>query len=243
MRAVLGVIPARFSSKRFPGKALALIHDKPLIEHVYKRAQNMDCLDRVLIATDDERIYQKSQSFGADVLMTSPEHRTGTERVAEVAEGLDFAVVISIQGDEPLIKADMIESLVQILQDKSVHMATLREKSNDLESLNDPNVVKLVIDGKDNALYFSRSPIPFSPPSFFWKHIGVYGFQNDFLTKYKNLPVSPLEKAEKLEQLRVLENGYKIKTVETTHSTLSVNQPEDIAKVEKSIHSLREKHE
>ncbi|HZX10228.1 MAG TPA: 3-deoxy-manno-octulosonate cytidylyltransferase [Acidobacteriota bacterium] len=233
MKPALGVIPARYSSKRFPGKALALINGCPLIEHVYKRAQKAQSLDQVIIATDDERIFQKCRSLGAEVRMTSPNHKTGTERVCEVAEYLEFPIIISIQGDEPLVNPEMIDSLVKILQKEKVPMVTLRQKNENLKCLDDENIVKIVIDSEENALYFSRSPIPFSPSSFFWHHIGIYGFQKEFLIKYKDLPVSFLEKSENLEQLRILENGYKIKTVETKHPTLSVNLPEDITKVEK----------
>lgn len=232
MRKALGVIPARYGSERFPGKALASVNGRPLIEHVYKRARQATCLSRVIIATDDERIHTQCSEFGAEVKMTSPSHQTGTERVSEVAEELDCPIIISIQGDEPLIAPKMIESLVTILQEDAVLMATLRQKNNDLKYLHDKNTVKIVIDREENALYFSRSPIPFSPPGFFWHHIGVYGFQKEFLMAYKNLPASSLEKSEGLEQLRALENGFKIKTVETHHPTLSVNVPEDITRIE-----------
>lgn len=243
MRAGIGIIPARYSSKRFPGKALSLIHGLPLIEHVYKRAQKAQWLDRIIIATDDKRIYKKCQSFGAEVKMTSPNHRTGTERVSEVVEGLDFPFIISIQGDEPLINAEMIDSLVKVLQKNTVSMVTLRQKNKNLKQIGDKNIVKMVIDCEENALYFSRSPIPHSPSNYFWHHIGIYGFQKDFLAKYKNMPVSFLEKSENLEQLRVLENGYKIKTVETSYPSISVNLPRDIARVEKLLLKLRKENE
>lgn len=232
MRKALGIIPARYDSERFPGKALASINGRPLIEHVYKRARQAPCLSQVIIATDDKRIHTQCREFGAEVKMTSPSHQTGTERVSEVAEELDCPIIISIQGDEPLVGPEMIESLVATLQENTVLMATLRQKNKDMKHLHDKNTVKMVIDREENALYFSRSPIPFSPPGFFWQHIGVYGFQKEFLMAYKNLPASSLEKSEGLEQLRALENGFKIKTVETQHPTLSVNVPEDIARVE-----------
>ncbi len=238
MKAACGIIPARFSSKRFPGKALALINQKPLIEHVYERAKKAQCLERLIIATDDQRIARKCRSFGADVMMTSPHHKTGTERVSEAAENMNFPIIISIQGDEPFVQPEMIQSLVKILQKKTVPMATLRQKSKDLEAFNDKNVVKIVIDCEENALYFSRSSIPFSFSGYFWKHIGIYGFQKSFLMKYKNTEVSFLEKSESLEQLRVLENGYKIKTVETAYPTLSINLPQDITKAEKLMNTF-----
>jgi len=232
LKPALGIIPARYDSNRFPGKALALIQGRPMIEHIYKRAFKAQCLKRLIIATDDERIYEKGTSFGAEVRMTSPDHKTGTERALEVAEELNFPIIISIQGDEPLVNPVMIEGLVKILQKKNVPMATLRKKNKDLKCLHNENIVKMVIDSRENALYFSRSPIPSSPPGFFWQHIGVYGFQKNFLIKYKTLPFSSLEKSEKLEQLRVLENGYKIRTVETSYPSMSVNVPEDITRIE-----------
>ncbi|MFW6139939.1 MAG: 3-deoxy-manno-octulosonate cytidylyltransferase [Acidobacteriota bacterium] len=239
MSAALGIIPARYSSKRFPGKALALINGRPLIAHVYKRAQKAQSLDRVVIATDDKRIFQECRSFGAEVRMTSPDHKTGTERISEVAKDFNFPIIISIQGDEPLVHPEMIDSLIKVLQKKTAPMATLRQKNKNLEDLNNKNIVKIVIDCEENALYFSRSPIPHFPSGYFWHHIGVYGFQKSFLMKYKKMPVSFLEKSENLEQLRVLENGYKIKTVETHLPALSVNLPEDIAEVEKLMNKQR----
>lgn len=242
MRSAIGIIPARYSSKRFPGKALALINGRPLIEHVYQRAQKAQSLEQVFIATDDERISRKCRSFGAKVRMTSSDHTTGTERVSEAAEDLDFPIIISIQGDEPLVNPSMIDSLVKTLQQEKIIMGTLRQKNRNLRYLNDENIVKIVIDSDENALYFSRAPIPFSPSSFFWHHIGIYGFKKELLIKYKKLPPSFLEKSENLEQLRVLENGYKIKTIETKYPTLSVNIPEDIPQVEK-IMNRQKNHE
>ncbi len=243
MRKALGIIPARYGSERFPGKALSLINGRPLIEHVYKRARQATCLSRVIIATDDERIHAKCREFEAEVKITSPSHKTGTERASEVAEDLDFPIIISIQGDELLMAPQMIESLFKILQKKTIPMATLRKKNKDLECLPDKNIVKMVIDYEENALYFSRSPIPFSPSGFFWHHIGVYGFQKKFLMAYKDMPASSLEKSEGLEQLRALENGFKIKTVETHHPTISVNVPGDIARAEALLNKSKENNE
>jgi len=239
LRKALGIIPARYGSQRFPGKTLALINGRPLIEHVYKRARQATCLSRVIIATDDERIHIKCREFGAEVKMTSPSHKTGTDRASEVAGDLDFPIIISIQGDEPMVDPEMIESLVKILQKETILMATLRQKNKDLEYHHDKNIVKMVIDREENALYFSRSPIPFSPSGFFWHHIGVYGFQKKFLMAYKNMPASSLEKSEGLEQLRALENGFKIKTVEAHHPTLSVNVPADVTRVESLLNKIK----
>lgn len=243
MRKALGIIPVRYVSQRFPGKPLAMINGRTLIEHVYKRARLSSSLSRVIIATDDERIHTKCRAFGAEVKMTSASHKTGTERASEAAEGLDFPIIISIQGDELLMDPRMIESLVTILQKKTVPMATLRKKNKELEHVHDKNIVKMVIDHEENALYFSRSPIPFSPSGFFWQHIGVYGFQKKFLMTYKDMPASSLEKSEGLEQLRALENGFKIKTVETQHPSLSVNVPADITRAEALLNKAKENNE
>ena len=164
--------------------------------------------------------------------MTSSGHRSGTSRVAEIAAQLDSPLIINIQGDEPLLHASMIEDLVQALQDKTIDMATLAVKDKNMADIEDQNIVKVVKDKNDFALYFSRSPIPFSPSDYFWKHVGIYGYQRAFLLKFESLLETRLEKTEKLEQLRALENGCRIKIVETSHSILSVDTPEDIIKVE-----------
>ncbi len=212
-----------------------MIAGKSLVQRVYERAKQAKLLQRLLIATDDERIYTASQDFGAEVCMTSPHHRSGTERVAEVAKKLEVPVIINIQGDEPLLQGEMIDRLIQALQDESVPMATLAAKITDLDLLQDKDIVKVVWNKKEYALYFSRSPLPFQSTDYFWQHIGIYGYQKEFLLKFQSLPVSWLERSEKLEQLRALENGYKIKIIKTTSPTLSVDTPEDIIKVEKFI--------
>ena len=232
MRKASGIIPARYESLRFPGKPLAPILGIPMIQRVYERAKQAESLEKVIIATDDQRIFDASFSFGADVRMTSSGHRSGTSRVAEVAAQLDSPLIINIQGDEPLLHVSMIEDLVQTLQDEATHMATLAVKSNRLSDIEDQNIVKVVKDKEDFALYFSRSPIPFNFEDYFWKHIGIYGYQRTFLLKFESLQETRLEKTEKLEQLRALENGYRIKIVDTPHSVLSVDTPEDIIKVE-----------
>jgi len=240
LRSATGIIPARYSSQRFPGKPLALILGKPMIQRVYERTQTAKQLDRIIIATDDERILQAAESFGAEAWMTSPLHNSGTERTAEIASKIDSPIIINIQSDEPLIKGEMIDHLVLALQDKTIPMATLAVKVEDLSLLNDRNIVKVVSDNNGYALYFSRSPLPFQPFDFFWQHIGIYGFQRDFLLKFLKMPISRLEKTEKLEQLRVLENGYKIKVLETPFSTLSVDSSQDIIKVEKFLKRRQE---
>ena len=235
MRQAAGIIPARYRSSRFPGKPLAIITGKPLVQRVYEQAKQAKLLQRLVIATDDERIYTACQNFGAEVHMTSPHHQTGTERVAEVAKNLETPVIINIQGDEPLLQGEMIDSLVRTLQDESIPMATLAAKVTDLNRKQDKDVVKVVWNVKEYALYFSRSPLPFQAADYFWQHIGIYGYQKGFLLKFQGLPVSWLEKSEGLEQLRALENGYKIKIVKTSFPTLSVDTPEDIIKVEKFL--------
>jgi len=235
LKPATGIIPARYRSTRFPGKALAFILGKPLIQRVYEGAKRARLLDQVIIATDDERIFQVARKFGAQVVMTSALHRSGTERVAEVARKIKTPIIINIQGDEPLIEGKMIDKLVKVLQDKSILMASLMARVSDLNLLADSNRVKVVVDKKDYALYFSRSPLPFQASRFFYQHIGIYGFKRDFLLKLVRLQPSRLEKMEKLEQLRVLENGYRIKMVETDFLTLSVDLPQDIIKVEENL--------
>lgn len=206
-----------------------------MIQRVYEQAQKAKFLESIIIATDDERIFSTSRAFGADVRMTSPDHRSGTERVAEVAERVGSPIIINIQGDEPLLQGQMIDDLIQALQDPSVDMATLASKVTDLDRIHDQDVVKVVEDKNRNALYFSRSPLPFRPSDHFLQHIGIYGYQKEFLLKFHTLPVSRLEVIEGLEQLRVLENGYGIKIVPTPFPALSVDNPQDIIAVEKFI--------
>jgi len=203
-----------------------------MIQRVYERVIKAEFLENVIIATDDQRIFDIALSFGADVRMTSSGHRSGTSRAAEIASTLDSPLIINIQGDEPLLRVSMIENLVQVLQDKTIDMATLAVKNNNTDKIEDQNIVKIVKDRENFALYFSRSPIPFNSSDYFWKHIGIYGYQRTFLLKFESLPETRLEKTEKLEQLRALENGCRIKVVNTPFSILSVDTPEDIIKVE-----------
>lgn len=241
MRKAAGIIPARYGATRFPGKPLAKIAGKHLVQWVYERAQKATLLEQIIIATDDERIYSTCRDFGAEVRMTSPDHQSGTERVIEVAEGLESPIIINIQGDEPLLQGKMIDDLVHALQDPSISMATLTTKVTDLDRINDPDIVKVVADKNGDALYFSRSPIPHGPSDHFLQHIGIYGYQKGFLLKFQALPASRLEETEGLEQLRVLENGYRIKIVSTPFPTLSVDNPRDIMAVENQI--LQGKHD
>ena len=235
MRTAAGIIPARYSASRFPGKPLAVISGKSLIQRVYEQAQKAQHLHQLIIATDDERIFSAAQAFGADVRMTSPDHPSGTERVAEVAEGLDAPIIINIQGDEPLLQGKMIDDLVLALQNDAIDMATLAVKVTEVDRIGDQNIVKVVVDKNGNALYFSRSPLPYKPPDHFHQHIGIYGYQKEFLMKFRTLPVSRLEASEGLEQIRALENGYTIKIVPTPFQALSVDTPQDIIAVEKFL--------
>lgn len=241
MADVVGIIPARYDSKRLPGKPLVLIHDRPMIQHVYQRASEATTLQQLVVATDDPRIQKAVAQFGGEVLMTSGEHLSGTDRVAEAARQLvlkDDAIVVNIQGDEPLLRAEMIDSLVQNLQENGdVPMATLAYPETDNHDLADPGVVKVVLDAKWRALYFSRSPIPAvrdrsSPPPYY-KHLGFYGYRNGFLQEFTKLSPGVLEKLEKLEQLRALEHGFSISVVITPFDSISVDTPEDLTRVRK----------
>lgn len=235
---IIGVIPARWGSTRFEGKVLAEIHGKPMLQHVFERAKKSRALNDVIIACDDERILKAANAFGAKAVMTSPKHPSGTDRIAEAVRSLKIDIVVNIQGDEPLIQPKVIDDLVKALQkDKACVMATTIKAVADEADLRNPNVVKVVVDKSNVALYFSRSCIPFNRDGQpwqnikFYKHLGLYAYWKSFLMKFKGLPKSPLEAAEKLEQLRVLDAGYKIKTIETTVDTIGVDTPEDLVKV------------
>ncbi|MCX5695657.1 MAG: 3-deoxy-manno-octulosonate cytidylyltransferase [Candidatus Omnitrophica bacterium] len=235
---VIGVIPARYSSTRFEGKVLADILGKPMLQHVYERAKQARLLDDVIIACDHEAVANAAREFGAKVVLTSQSHDCGTDRISEVVNPLDVKIIVNIQGDEPLIHPSMIDSVAAALLDsKDINMATLMKRIEDTNLINDPNVVKVVVDKNNFALYFSRAAIPhlalnaeIEHPVYF-KHIGLYAYTKDFLFTYKNLPVSNLEKTERLEQLRVLEGGFRIKVIETNFDTIGVDTPEDLEKV------------
>ena len=235
MTPAIGIIPVRYGAQRFPGKPLASILGKPMVQHVYENASQARHLEKLVVATDDERILEAAVSFGAEACLTASGHNSGTERAAEVAAQYDFPIVINIQGDEPLLRGESIDRLVEALQQEAVPMASLARHSFDLSRLSDPNIVKVVMDTAGYALYFSRSPIPYQTSDGFWEHIGIYGYQRNFLLNFHDLPDSRLEKTEKLEQLRALENGFRIKILETGYSTLSVDVPEDIIKVENKM--------
>lgn len=236
---ILGVIPARYASSRFPGKALAFLAGKSILQHVFERASSARYLTRIVIATDDERIAAEARRFGAAVRMTRSDHVSGTDRVAEVASAESAEIIVNIQGDEPLIDPAAIDAAALcLLDDSDVPMGTLKKRIEDSTEVANPNVVKVVTDHRGNAVYFSRSPIPYlrggDEPHHrtdYFKHIGLYVYRRDFLLSYSDLPVGPLERAEKLEQLRALENGYPIRVVETEYESLGVDTPEDLEKV------------
>jgi len=232
LKKATGIIPVRYQSERFPGKPLALIRGKPMIQRVYETAAKARLLSQLIVATDDERISDVAKNFGAEVRMTSSSHLSGTDRVAEVAIEIKMPIIINIQGDEPLLREEMIDELVQALQDEAIPMATLAARVNDINLLQDSNTVKVVIDKKGFALYFSRSPLPFQASDYFLQHIGIYGYQKDFLLAFSQMKPTRLEKTENLEQLRALENGFKIKVIETPFLTIGVDSPQDIIKVE-----------
>lgn len=238
----IGVIPARYGSTRFEGKVLADIMGKSMIQHVWEKARRAKTLEDIIIACDDQRIFDAVMDFGAKAVMTAKAHTCGTDRIIEVINPLDVKVVVNIQADEPLVHPFMIDKVAQaLLDDKKLSMSTLRKKIDSPEEINDPNVVKVVVDKNDFALYFSRATIPYYRESLdtkeqvYYKHIGLYGYTKDFLFVYKNMPASKLEKVEKLEQLRVIEEGYKIKVIETKYDTIGVDTPADLEKVKEHL--------
>ena len=257
--SVLAVIPARYGSTRLPGKPLLEIAGQPMIYHVYQRVARAQSVEQVIVATDDPRIQQVVESFGGRAVMTSPDHRSGTDRVAEVARLLPYEIVLNVQADEPMIRPEMIDALVEVMtSNPGCSIATLACGLGDLDELDDPNVVKVVLRPDGNALYFSRSPIPFPmlPESaqlrtvkeivsyrndlirMFYKHIGVYAYRREFLLQFIRWPSTPLEQCEALEQLRALEHGVAVRVVLTPYSTIGVDTPEDLERVRKLfVHS------
>ena len=242
----IGLIPARYASTRFPGKPLALLAGKPVIQHVYEQAAKV--LDAVYVATDDERIYNKVLEFGGKAVMTSTEHHSGTDRIEEALEkvGGDFDVVVNIQGDEPFIAQSQIETLCHCFEDEVTQIATLGKPFECIKAVENPNSPKIVVDNRGYAMYFSRSVIPFvrgverqewlkKYP--FLKHLGIYAYHTEVLKAITRLPQSSLELAESLEQLRWLENGYRIKVGITNVETVGIDTPEDLQRAEDFIRS------
>jgi len=237
---VVAIIPARFASTRFPGKPLANIDGRSMIEHVYRRAAASAIVSRVIVATDDLRIATAVASFGGDVRLTRADHRSGTDRLAEVASTLDCDVVVNVQGDEPLLDPRAIAEVVAPFSDRAVSMTTAYKRITDPNELNDPNVVKVVVDRAGFALYFSRAPIPHArdprggwPP--LYRHVGLYAYRRSALLVFASLEPTPLERAESLEQLRALEHGIRIKAVETAYDSLGVDTPEELEHVRRLL--------
>jgi len=242
---ILGIIPARFASSRLLGKILADIGGKPMIQHTYESASRSNLLNEIIIAVDDTKVANVAQSFGAKVIMTPKDLQSGSDRAAYVAKNFPGAeIVVNIQADEPFIKAVMIDQAIEpLLFDKNVNVSTLAKRIETVDELRSPSVVKVVFDYNNFAMYFSRSPIPFVRDAKtnsekiqlaeIYKHIGLYVFRKDYLLKFTNLKPTDLEKTEKLEQLRMLENGFKIKIVTTEFDSLSVDTPEDLENARK----------
>ncbi len=243
MPKVAVIIPARFASTRLPAKPLHPILGKPLIQHVWERCVKAKGVDTVIVATDDMRIAECAFAFGAEVAMTSPKHRSGTDRVAEVAKKLTgYSHVINVQGDEPLVDPVVVAKLAAtMVKDKTIEMITSASVFTPDDDLTNPNMVKVVLDREKNGLYFSRSPIPFVRADgvrpAFYRHQGIYGYTTKFLLQFVKWKPGILEQAESLEQLRALENGAKIRVVLAKHAAVSVDTPEDVRAVEKLLKS------
>ena len=242
MSHVIAVIPARYASQRLPAKPLVDLLGKPMIQRVYERVKLATIPSQIVVATDDERIADVVRTFGGDVIMTSPDIKSGSDRVAAVAHEIPGDIYVNVQGDEPLIAPEMIDQAIRVvLDDPVVEVGTLVRKIESLEELRNPGVVKVVFGSDRFALYFSRSEIPFVRDaddrtqwlahSTFYKHIGIYVFRREFLLKYASMPESNLERSEKLEQLRILENGHKIKVGITQYDSVPIDTRDDVVRV------------
>jgi 3-deoxy-manno-octulosonate cytidylyltransferase (CMP-KDO synthetase) len=257
------IIPSRYQSARFPGKSLALIRNKPMIQYVYERAKSASSIREVFVATDSRLIYDAVEGFGGKALMTSENHQSGTDRISEAAgilfeKGHEVDIIVNVQGDEPLINPDMINSVVGVLDDERADIGTLVKRIDNPDEIFDPNVVKAVFNHEGYALYFSRASVPYhreifgvdenkprvpgpadigSAGFFMFKHIGIYAYRAGILGRFTELPPSRLEETEKLEQLRALENGMTIKVKETICETIGVDTPADLERVEKCLNT------
>ena len=245
---VTGIIPARYASSRFPGKPLVNIHGKSMLKRVYEQCQKSN-LDRIVVSTDDERIAAHVQDFEGEAILTASSHKSGTDRIAEAANKLNLqndSIVVNIQGDEPFIHPKDINLLVACFENQTTQIATLVKKINEIEILENPNSPKVVLNANKEALYFSRAAIPhlidlkkedWLNHHTFYKHIGIYGFRRATLKEISKLPSSPLEQKEGLEQLRWLENGYRIQTAETNSESIAVDCPVDLIRIDKKFFS------
>lgn len=243
-REILAVIPARFASSRFPGKMIAPLDGKPLVWHAYERARAARLVTEAVVATDDSRIADALAPYGVPVVMTRDDHASGTDRIAEVAASSQVEVIVNVQGDEPLLDPETIDATIEALfLDPEVVVATARHPIRGPEKIADPNVVKVVCDAQGRALYFSRCPIPNvrdasdrdAGGTHHWQHVGLYAYRREFLLQYSRMPQTPLERLEKLEQLRALENGYNIAVVDTGYEGIGVDTPEDLERVSRII--------
>lgn len=237
MSRVLAVIPSRYASTRFPGKPLALLKGTPMIVHVARRARRCKTVDAAIVATDDKRIYDCVTAAGFEAVMTSADHPSGTDRIAEAARAREEGIIVNIQGDEPMIDTESVDRAVgALLADPSLNVATLATPIRSAEEFGDPNAVKVVMDNAGRALYFSRSPIPHNrgklaaPPMY--KHLGLYVYTRAFLIKFASMEPSPLERTEQLEQLRILQNGERIQVVVTERDSVGIDTPADLARAE-----------
>ena len=239
---ILGIIPARFASSRFPGKPLIQIKGKSMIQRVYEQSKRAELLDDLVVATDDERIYEHVISFGGNAVMTNTEHQSGTDRCLEALQKRksNYDVVVNIQGDEPFIDPSQITDLIHCFEDKETDIATLVKKVHNIEELDNPSMVKVVINNRDQAMYFSRSIIPYihevpreewTQQYDFYEHVGIYGYTTKALIEITKLPISSYEVLEKLEQLRWLENGFTVKVAYTEIDSESIDTPEDLARI------------
>ena len=237
---VLGIIPSRFGSSRFPGKPLVDIAGKSMIQRVYEQASCSSLISKLIVATDDERIFHHVKEFGGEVMMTANNHENGTQRCGEViAKHVDFDVVINIQGDEPLIQPQQLDKVLTMFADENISIGTLVKRFDDASEIHNPNRIKVVLNSKNDALYFSRSTIPFNRKTEFssddsvayFKHIGIYAWRLNTLKELIDLPICDLEKTESLEQLRWMYHGYTISTTETTIETPNIDTPEDLKEV------------
>ena len=239
MNAV-AIIPARYASTRFPAKALAMLAGKPIIQHVYERVQQSGLFTDVIVATDHQEIMKAVTAFGGKAMLTKEQHQSGSDRIAEVAGKLkDVELVVNVQGDEPLIETDALRALLDVFYDPFVDMASLMTPINDLAMLDNPNIVKMVCGVQGDALYFSRSSIPYNRDHdqevVYYRHIGVYAYRSDTLQEFVSLEPGKLEQIEKLEQLRALENDIPIRMVITNYQGIGIDTPEDLARVEKEF--------
>jgi 3-deoxy-manno-octulosonate cytidylyltransferase (CMP-KDO synthetase) len=245
--SVLGIIPARYHSTRLPGKALLDIAGRPMIEHVYRRAQRARSLDHLLVATDDDRIARAVDEFGGVACMTSAAHASGTDRLAEVVAGLACGLVVNVQGDEPMLDPDVIDAVVAPLRaNPDIDMGTASRPLGDGSEWTNPNMVKVVRDAAGFALYFSRAPVPYNrdgtPGTNARIHIGLYVYRRDTLLHLARLMPGPLERAESLEQLRALEHGIRISVVDTRYTSIEVNTPQDLDLLRQMMTSVRDEH-